>query len=80
MREYNHEEDIAKVEIWSNAFGAELIPTAEQVINIKTGPTSAILPVRTAVGVTGDGRTYNFACALRGVTSVEGMTGVNVSG
>ena len=33
----------------------------------------AILPVRT-VGVMGDGRTYDFACALRAVTSVEGMT------
>ena len=33
----------------------------------------AILPVRT-VGVMGDGRTYDFACALRAVTSVDGMT------
>ena len=32
-----------------------------------------ILPVRT-VGVMGDGRTYDFACALRAVTSVDGMT------
>ena len=32
-----------------------------------------ILPVRT-VGVMGDGRTYEFACALRAVTSVDGMT------
>ena len=30
----------------------------------------AILPVRT-VGVMGDGRTYDFACALRAVTSVD---------
>jgi GMP synthase (glutamine-hydrolysing) len=33
----------------------------------------AILPVRT-VGVMGDGRTYDFASALRAVTSVDGMT------
>ena len=33
----------------------------------------AILPVRT-VGVMGDGRTYDFACVLRAVTSVDGMT------
>ncbi|MEM8755230.1 MAG: glutamine-hydrolyzing GMP synthase, partial [Pseudomonadota bacterium] len=33
----------------------------------------AILPVRT-VGVMGDYRTYDFACALRAVTSVDGMT------
>ena len=32
-----------------------------------------ILPVRT-VGVMGDGRTYDFACTLRAVTSVDGMT------
>ena len=33
----------------------------------------AILPVRT-VGVMGDNRTYEYACALRAVTSVDGMT------
>ena len=33
----------------------------------------AILPVRT-VGVMGDSRTYDFACALRAVISVDGMT------
>ncbi len=33
----------------------------------------AILPVRT-VGVIGDGRTYDYACTLRAVTSVDGMT------
>ena len=33
----------------------------------------AILPVRT-VRVMGDGRTYDFACALRAVNSVDGMT------
>jgi GMP synthase (glutamine-hydrolysing) len=33
----------------------------------------AILPVRT-VGVMGDARTYDYACALRAVTSVDGMT------
>jgi GMP synthase (glutamine-hydrolysing) len=32
-----------------------------------------LLPVRT-VGVMGDGRTYDFVCALRAVTSVDGMT------
>ncbi|EJF80849.1 GMP synthase [glutamine-hydrolyzing] [Bartonella sp. DB5-6] len=32
-----------------------------------------LLPVQT-VGVMGDGRTYEFACALRAVTSVDGMT------
>ncbi len=32
-----------------------------------------ILPVKT-VGVMGDGRTYDFACTLRAVTSVDGMT------
>ena len=34
---------------------------------------AAILPVRT-VGVMGDGRTYDFACALRAVTSIDEMT------
>ncbi len=34
---------------------------------------AAVLPVRT-VGVMGDGRTYDYACALRAVTSVDGMT------
>ena len=33
----------------------------------------ALLPVRT-VGVMGDGRTYDWACAMRAVTSVDGMT------
>ncbi|SPJ22252.1 GMP synthase [glutamine-hydrolyzing] [Palleronia abyssalis] len=33
----------------------------------------ALLPVRT-VGVMGDGRTYDYACALRAVGSVDGMT------
>ena len=33
----------------------------------------AILPVRT-VGVMGDDRTYDYACTLRAVTSVDGMT------
>ena len=33
----------------------------------------AILPVRT-VGVMGDSRTYDYACTLRAVTSVDGMT------
>ena len=33
----------------------------------------AILPVRT-VGVMGDARTYDYACTLRAVTSVDGMT------
>jgi GMP synthase (glutamine-hydrolysing) len=32
-----------------------------------------LLPVRT-VGVMGDGRSYDHACALRAVTSVDGMT------
>jgi GMP synthase (glutamine-hydrolysing) len=34
---------------------------------------AAVLPMRT-VGVMGDGRTYDFALALRAVTSVDGMT------
>ncbi len=33
----------------------------------------AILPVKT-VGVMGDGRSYDYACTLRAVTSVDGMT------
>jgi len=34
---------------------------------------AVLLPVRT-VGVMGDDRTYEFACALRAVTSTDGMT------
>jgi GMP synthase (glutamine-hydrolysing) len=34
---------------------------------------AVLLPVRT-VGVMGDGRTYDSACALRAVTSTDGMT------
>ncbi len=34
---------------------------------------AVLLPVRT-VGVMGDGRTYEHACALRAVTSTDGMT------
>src|ERR1035437_6322972 len=34
---------------------------------------AVLLPVQT-VGVMGDSRTYDFACALRAVTSTDGMT------
>jgi GMP synthase (glutamine-hydrolysing) len=34
---------------------------------------AVLLPVRT-VGVMGDGHTYDQACALRAVTSTDGMT------
>ena len=42
LHEYINEEDIARTEAWYDSVRAELFPTAEQVINIKTGPTSLI--------------------------------------
>ena len=42
LHEYINEEDIARTEAWYDSVRAELFPTAEQAINIKTGPTSLI--------------------------------------
>ena len=40
---------------------------------VDSSVVAVLLPVRT-VGVMGDGRTYDQACALRAVTSTDGMT------
>ena len=42
LHEYINEEDIARTEAWYDSVRAELFPTAEQAINIKTGLTSLI--------------------------------------
>ena len=42
MHEFINEEDIEKTEIWYDGVRDKLFPTLEEVINIKTGPTSLI--------------------------------------
>ena len=42
MHEFINEEDIEKTQIWYDSVRDELFPTAEEVINIKSGPTSLI--------------------------------------
>jgi GMP synthase PP-ATPase subunit len=59
--------------VWP-AGGATLEPHIGDAAVVSRQIVEAVETVEVATGEMGDGRTYDFVCALRAVTSVDGMT------